>query len=46
MSFGHSCLLSDLEIDYNNLSVTGAFPKEEIEVALNKFDGMIKENGK
>jgi len=44
LDFRHLCVLSNPEIDYNNLSITGAFPKEDIEVAVNKFEAMIKEN--
>ena len=46
LDFRHLCLLSNPEIDYNNLSITGAFPKEDIDVAVNKFEAVIKENGK
>jgi hypothetical protein len=44
LDFRHSCLLLNPEIDYNNLSVTGPFPKEDIEVAVTKFEALIKEN--
>ena len=43
LDFRHLCLLSNPEIDYNNLSITGAFPKEDIEVAVNKFEAVIKD---
>ena len=43
LDFRHLCLLPNPEIDYQNLSVTGAFPKEDIDVAVNKFEALIKE---
>ena len=43
LDFRHSCLLLNLEVDYNDLSVTGAFPKEDIDVAINKFEARIEE---
>ena len=46
LDFRHLCLLSNLEIDFNNLSVTGAFPKEDIDIAVNKFEAHINEDGK
>jgi hypothetical protein len=42
LDFRHLCLLSNPEIDYNNLSITGVFPQEDIEVAVNKFEALIK----
>ena len=46
LDFRHSCLLSSLEVDYYNLTITGAFLEEDIEIAVNKFEAMIKENSK
>lgn len=46
LDFRHLCLLSNPEIDYTNLTITGAFPQEDIEVAVNKFEALIKENVK
>jgi hypothetical protein len=46
LDFRHLCLLSNPEIDYKNLSLTGAFSQEDIEVAVNKFEAQIKENVK
>jgi len=43
LDFRHLCLLSNLEIDYNNLSITGVFPKEDIDIAVQKFEASLKE---
>ena len=44
LDFRHLCLLPNPEIDFKNLSLTGAFSQEDIEVAVNKFEALIKEN--
>ena len=46
LDFRHLCLLSNPEIDYKNLSLTGAFSQEDIEVAVNKFEALIKDDAK
>ena len=43
LDFRHLCLLSNPEVDYKNLSLTGAFSQEDIEVAVYKFEALIKE---
>lgn len=42
LDFRHLCLLSNPEIDFRNLSLTGAFSQEDIEVAVNKFEAQLK----